>query len=395
MGDFVMNLYFDNASTSFPKPQQVVESVNNFMLKIGASSSRGYYKASMESNKILFNCRESLCSIFNYDNPQNIIFSYNATYAFNLLLNSLLNSELFLSNPHILVSKLDHNSTLRPLINLSEKRKITLEYLDCTEDNFIDLNSLENKITSKTKLLIISHMSNVIGNIQNLKHISEICKEHNIHFIIDCSQSCGIVDIDLSEIYFSAIIFTGHKNLFSTQGIGGFIISNNLLGLCDNYFLGGTGSDSSNLISKNNMPDYFEIGTHNMIGICSLLSGLDFIKSFGIKNIYDHKKQSIKNIYNEIKNINDIILLNNVNINNQNSTLCLNFKNISPDEGAFILNKYFNISVRVGLHCAPETHKLINTYPSGCIRISPGIFNTNEDINFLISSLNKISKNLY
>lgn len=390
-----MNLYFDNASTSFPKPIEVVESVNNFMVNIGASSSRGFYKNSIESNRILFNCRESLCSFFNYNKPQNIVFSHNATYAFNLLLNSLINSEIFSSTPHILVSKLDHNSTLRPLMNLNKKGIIQLEFLNCTKNNFIDLEDFKNKIKSNTRVVILSHMSNVLGNIQDIKHISEICKTHSIYFILDCAQSCGIVDINLSNLYFSSIIFTGHKNLFSTHGIGGFVISDDLLNKCENYFLGGTGSDSSNLISKDNMPDYFEIGTQNMIGICSLLSGLNFINSLGLNTIFEHKKHLIKIFYNKIKDINDIILLNDVLIEPQNSTVCINFKNITPDESSFILNKHFNISVRVGLHCAPETHKLINTYPLGCIRISPGIFNTEEDVDFLISSINKISKNLY
>ena len=390
-----MNLYFDNASTSFPKPNEVVESVTNFMLNIGASSSRGFYKNSIESNRILFDCRERLCLLFHYNKPQNIIFSYNATYSFNLLLNSLINSEIFISKPHVLVSKLDHNSTLRPLINLSNKGIIQLEFLNCTTNNFIDLEDLKSKIKYNTKLVILSHMSNVLGNIQDIKSISEICKKYNIYFILDCAQSCGIVDINLNKIYFSSIIFTGHKNLFSTHGIGGFIISDDLLDKCENYFLGGTGSDSSNLISKDNMPDYFEIGTHNMIGICSLLSGINFIESFGLNNIFNHKKQLLKNFYDELKNISDIILLNDVIMEHQNSTLCLNFKNIPPDEASFILNKYFNICVRVGLHCAPETHKLMNTYPLGCIRISPSIFNTNNDMEFLVSSINKISKNSY
>lgn len=387
-----MNLYFDNASTSFPKPKDVINSVNNFISNIGASSSRGYYKKSIESNRILFECRESISSLFNYNKCENIIFTYNATYAFNLILHSLINSNLFKNTPHILISHLDHNSTTRPLINLKNEGIISLDYINCTSDNFIDINDFIFKIKDNTKFLIISHMSNVLGNIQNLQKLSNICKNNNIHFIIDASQSAGLVNIDLSKIYFSALIFTGHKNLFSTQGIGGFIINDSLLKECNNFFLGGTGSESSNLISKANMPDYFEVGTHNMVGICSLLSGINFINKTGLGNIFNHKKQILKNIYDEIKNINDIIVLNNVNIEDQNSTLCINIKNISSDKAAFILDKYFNICVRVGLHCAPNTHKILNTYPHGCIRISPSIFNSKEDINFLISSLYKITK---
>ena len=390
-----MNLYFDNASTTYPKPNCVINSVNDFMTNIGASSSRGYYKLSIESNKILFDCRENLCSLFNYSKCENIVFTYNATYAFNILLQSIINSKSFKNTPHVLVSKFDHNSTIRPLINLKNNNMIQLDFINSTTDFFIDLNDLKEKIKPNTKYVIISHMSNVLGNIQNINKISKICKKYNIHFIIDASQSVGIVNINLSDLYFSALIFTGHKNLFSTQGIGGFVISDHLLDECDNFFLGGTGSESSSLIERSNMPDYFEMGTHNMIGVTSLLSGINFIKSIGINSIFQEKKQLLINIYNKIKNINDIIILNDVASKFQNSMLCLNFKNLPSNEAAFILDRYFNISVRVGLHCSPNTHKVINTYPSGCIRISPGIFNTKDDIDFLAYSLQQISNKKY
>ncbi len=152
-----------------------------------------------------------------------------------------------------------------------------------------------------------------------------------IFLILDIAQSAGLVNIDLTKIYFSALIFTGHKNLFSTSGIGGFIISNELLNVCDNYFLGGTGSSSSSLLSKSDMPDYFEIGTHNMIGIYSLLNGVKFINTCGLNFIYDKKKEVIINIYEQLSNINDIIIINNVLLKHQNSNLCINFKNLSPD----------------------------------------------------------------
>lgn len=388
-----MNLYFDNASTSFPKPNNVINSVNNFITNIGASANRGYYKTSLYSSKILFKCRESLCQLFNYNKPENIIFTYNATYAFNLLINSLINSTLFKTKPHILYSNLDHNCTIRPLLNLKNKNLIELDYIDNDSCNFIDTNNLVNKIKYNTKFLIISHMSNVTGNIQNLISISKICKKYKIFFIIDAAQSSGILNIDLSKLYFSAFFFTGHKNLFSIHGVGGLIISDNLLEYCENYFLGGTGSESYKLVKKNNMPDYFEAGTHNTIGILSMLNGINFINSIGIENIFQHKKYLLKLIYNEIRNIDTIKIINDINLFNQNSTICLNFKNIASDKIVFLLDKYFKICARGGLHCSPETHKILGTFPAGCVRLSPGIFNNSKDIDFLVLSLYKLSKN--
>lgn len=385
-----MNLYFDNSSTSFPKPKIVIDSINNFTSNIGASPNRGCYDSSIKSSKILFECRELLCDFLHYTSPENIVFSYNATYAFNILLQSIMNSKFFYDKPHFLVSNLDHNSTLRPLINLKNKKIIDLDFINCTKNNFIDFDDLCSKIKPETKFVIISHMSNVLGNIQDLNRLSNICKDYKIFLILDVAQSIGLLDINLSKIYFSALIFTGHKNLFSTSGIGGFVISDELLNLCDNYFLGGTGSLSSSLLSNSDMPDYFEVGTHNMIGVCSLMSGIKFIINYGLDFIYSKKKDVLKSIYDKICNIDDIIVLNDVFLDNQNSNICINFKNLSPDIASHMLNKHYGICVRSGLHCSPYTHKIIGTYPSGCIRISPSIFNSVVDINYLISSLNKI-----
>lgn len=392
MGDF-MNLYFDNSSTSFPKPKIVVDDINYFITSIGASPSRGQYNMSLKSSRILFDCRNSICELLNYNKPENIVFTYNATYAFNILLYSLLNSSLFSNKPQILVSKLDHNATYRPLLKLKKQNKIKLDFIDCDDNFFIDTNSLISKITVDTKFIILSNMSNVLGNIHDIKKISHICKERGVFLIIDISQSIGVSNINLGDIYFSAIIFTGHKNLYSTQGIGGFIISDKLLNYCNNHFLGGTGSMSSTLLSKYNMPDYFEVGTINMIGVSSLLSGINYVRSIGINNIYKQKKTILKNIYNKICNINDIIILNNVLLDNQNSNICINYKSMTPDQVAHILDKQFNISVRAGLHCSPYTHMEIGTYPYGCVRISPSIFNSDNDIDALISALHQINKN--
>lgn len=169
-----------------------------------------------------------------------------------------------------------------------------MDFINCTKNNFIDFDDLCSKIKPETKFVIISHMSNVLGNIQDLNRLSNICKNYKIFLILDVAQSIGLLDINLSKIYFSALIFTGHKNLFSTSGIGGFVISDELLNLCDNYFLGGTGSLSSSLLSNSDMPDYFEVGTHNMIGVCSLMSGIKFIINYGLDFIYSKKRMFLK-----------------------------------------------------------------------------------------------------
>lgn len=391
MGDF-MNLYFDNASTSFPKPINVIKSVNHFISNIGANPNRGAYNSAIVADKIVFECREALCNLFNYNKPNNIIFTHNATYAFNIILNSLVNSIFFKEKPHVLISKFDHNSTIRPLIHLKNLNKIELSFITNYNNFFIDCDKLSCDFKTNTKLLVISHMSNVTGNINNIKKISEICKKNKIFLIIDIAQSAGVVNIDLSSMYFSAICFTGHKNLFSTQGVGGFVISNDLIEICENSFLGGTGSDSYALLSKDNMPDYFEVGTQNTLGIYSLLNGVRFINNYGVDSISSYKKTIIKLIGSELLNMDNLIIINDIDHVNQNSIISLIFKRLSVSEVGYILNRDFGVSVRVGLHCSPYSQKPLSLFPYGCVRISPGVFNSINDATYLISSLNKISK---
>lgn len=382
-----MSIYLDNASTTFPKPESVPRSIYNFLTNIGGNPGRSNHDNALQTNRILVESREAIAQFFNYKSIENVIFTSNITTSLNILINSSLSL-----GDHVITSSMEHNSVLRPLFNLKNQGLIELDIVYANKFGFISTEELKNTIKPNTKMIVINHASNVIGSIQPIKEISDICKRNNIFFVLDTAQSAGVLDIDFTKLNLSALAFTGHKSLFGPQGIGGFIIDDNLNKSCNPYILGGTGSLSHSLTQPDFLPDKFESGTLNMPGIVGLMEGIKFIQNEGINTIYS-KNNFLRNYFiEEIKNINGIILYDDKYNNNYTSCISLNITDMDTAELSFILDSDFGIKNRSGLHCAPLAHKTIGSFPSGTVRLSLSYFNTKEDIDYTISAINKISK---
>ena len=381
------NIYLDNASTTFPKPKNVVDSIYNFLTNIGGNPGRSNHDNGMQSNRLLLEARETIASFFNFTNIENVIFTNNITTSLNTLINGCAKK-----GDHIITSSMEHNSVLRPLINLKENNIIELDIVTANKFGFINVDDFKNIIKPNTKFIILTHASNVIGSIQPIKEIGDLCKQHNIHFILDSAQSAGVLDINFKELNLSALAFTGHKSLFGPQGIGGFIISDELNEICNPYILGGTGSLSHSLIQPNFLPDKFESGTLNMPGIIGLMEGIKFINSEGLNTIYE-KNNFLRNyLISELKNIKDIILYDDLESSNYTSCISFNIRNLDTAEVSFILDSDYGIKNRSGLHCAPLAHKTIGSFPTGTVRLSLSYFNNKSDIDYTINSLSKIVK---
>ncbi|MBU5454868.1 aminotransferase class V-fold PLP-dependent enzyme [Caproiciproducens sp. MSJ-32] len=383
-----MKVYLDNASTTFPKPKAVTDSIYNFLTKIGGNPGRSNHDNALETNRLLIDAREKLADFFNFDKIENVIFTANITSSLNILINGILKK-----GDHVITSSMEHNSVIRPLYHLKNNQIIDLDIVSANNFGFISPSDIENKLKKNTKLVIINHASNVFGSIQPIKEIGEICKNHNIFFIIDSAQSAGVLNIDFKDLNLSALTFTGHKSLFGPQGIGGFIISDELNSICSPYILGGTGSLSYSLMQPDFLPDKFESGTLNMPGICGLLEGVKFIKNEGINTIYQKNSFLRSNLLKELHNINNVILYDDIEkYNYYTSCLSFNIKGMDTSELSYILDSYYNIKNRSGLHCAPLAHKTIGTYPSGTVRLSISYFNTIDEIKYVIDSINNIAK---
>ncbi|GAB6168757.1 aminotransferase class V-fold PLP-dependent enzyme [Clostridium carnis] len=381
-----MNIYLDNASTTFPKPKKVIDEMYNFLLNIGGNANRSNHNNALETNRILFEARSLLCDFFNFNTMENVIFTNNVTTSLNMLLLGSLSY-----GDHVITSSMEHNSVIRPLYHLKETKNITLDIVKANEYGFVSPNDILKSIKPNTKLVVLTQASNVCGSIQPIKEIGKICKDNDIFFILDTAQGAGVLKTDFKELNLSALAFTGHKGLFGPQGIGGFIIDNKFNEICYPTILGGTGSSSHSFTQPDFLPDKFESGTLNMPGIVGLSEGIKFINNEGLSTIYEHNNSLYKYFINELLNIKNITYYGD--ITGIKSTTCSSFNidGIETSELSYILDSEFGIKNRSGLHCSPLAHQTLGSYPTGSVRLSLGYFTTKDEINYVLSSINKIS----
>jgi len=382
-----MEVYLDNSSTTFPKPKQVIDSMYKYMLDIGGNAGRGNYSNSLQSNRYLYNARETVCDFFGFDSPSNVIFTSNVTVSLNILIKGILRP-----GDHVITSSMEHNSVIRPLFFCKEHLKIELDIISADSAGFISINDLKNKINNKTKLVIITQASNVTGSIQNIYDIGEICNENNIFFVIDSSQGAGVIDINMKNLNANAIAFTGHKSLLGPQGIGGFILDSKFNESCSSLLHGGTGSLSYSLDQPEFLPDKFECGTHNLPGIIGLAEGIKYINSIGLNTIYDHNHLLINHLLNGLLNIEGITVYGDLSGKMLTTCISININSFDPSELGYHL-ECSGIKARSGLHCSPLAHKTIGTYPTGTVRLSISYFTTKEEIDYTLMTLNKIATN--
>ena len=381
-----MRVYLDNSSTSFPKPKVVADSIYNYLVNIGGNPGRANHSNALESNRYLYMAREEIASFFNYDKIENVIFTNNITSSLNILINGILKS-----GDHVITSSMEHNSVIRPLYNLKQTLNIELDIVNANSNGIINVDNIQKAIKPNTKLIVITHASNVTGSIQPIKEIGELCKTNNIYFILDSAQSAGVIDIDFKALSLNALAFTGHKSLLGPQGVGGFIIDDELNKICNPSILGGTGSLSHSLSQPDFLPDKFESGTLNIPGIIGLYEAIKFIKSQGLSTIYEHNNYLRSYLINGILDLGNFSIHGEISSDKSTSCISITHSKLDVSELSYILDSDFNISNRSGLHCAPLAHKTIGTYPEGTVRLSLGYFNTEEEIRYTLDSLNKIN----
>lgn len=380
-----MKIYLDNAATTHPKPPEVYSAVLNYMMNIGSNPGRGGSSCSLEGSRIVYKTREALMKFFSFDKPENVIFTSNITTSLNILIKSIVKPGW-----HVITTSMDHNSVLRPLSSLEKNRIIELDVLPCSKEGVLDIELFKKSIKSNTKLVVLSHASNIVGSIQPIEQIGEICKANNVYFIIDTAQTAGVIPLDFYKLNCSALAFTGHKGLLAPQGIGGFLISDELNNESVPFLEGGTGSLSESVLQPDFLPDKFESGTMNTPGIAGLLEGLNYINKVGISSIREHEEYLTNKFIEGLLNINSIILYGNKNSKEMTSTISINSTRINNAELGYILDSDYGIATRTGLHCAPLAHKTIETFPQGTLRFSFGPFNDLKDVDYTLLSLHKI-----
>ncbi len=378
-------IYLDNAATTYPKPKTVYEEVMRAMTEYGANPGRGSHAMAIEGARVIYETRENLAKLFNIDDPMRVILTFNATDSLNQGIKGVLNP-----GDHVITTTMEHNSVLRPIKEL-EKYGIQNTIVQCKSDGTIDINKLEEAIKANTKLIVTTHVSNLTGTIFPIEEIGKMCKRRNVLYLVDGSQSAGVLDIDMKKYNIDLLAVPGHKGLLGPQGTGCLIIN------CDNEIKqlkeGGTGSESSNMHQPDFYPDKLEAGTHNLPGIAGLNEGVKYILNNGTKLIYSHEKKLLEAFINEIKKIPKIKIYGPEDINLRCGVVTVNIEDIDSSELAYRLDTEYGIAVRPGLHCAPLAHKTIGTEKIGAVRFSVGPFNKMTDIKEAIKALKEISEN--
>ena len=380
-------IYFDNASTSYLKPQRVYDAVYSTMMNGAGSSGRGANSVSMAAGRILHDCRTELCELFHSGKPENIILKSSVTEALNILMLGLLKP-----GDHVISSVMEHNSVLRPLEKLRKDGTITYDLLPCDENGEILLESLPELEKPNTKAIILGHVSNLTGTIQPLERIREQLRNKEIFLIVDAAQSAGYIKVDMDTLQADAIAFTGHKGLLGPQGTGGFTLNDRLNQDMNPVFTGGTGSDSLSLDQPLFLPDKFESGTQNIPGIAGLLEGIRFIKEQRINQIIKELMFLSAYFLEHLNTMDAIELMGKHTPSGRIPNFSLTFRNMDCSEAAFILESRFHIITRSGYHCAPLAHKALGTGDTGSLRISFGHFTTIQEIDQLLTGLKYISE---
>jgi len=380
-------IYFDNAATSYPKPKEVLEAIIDFTENIGASPGRSGHRLSIEAGRILYQCRENLAELFNVSDPLRIIFTLNITEAINLVLRGLLHR-----GDHVLTSSMEHNAVMRPLREL-EKNGVQVQVISCSADGTLDPEDINKAIKENTALIVLNHASNVTGTLLPIRSVGEIARKSNILFLVDAAQTAGACPIDIVKNNIDLLAFTGHKGLFGPTGTGGLVIGERVnIQRIIPLKTGGTGSRSESEIHPDFLPDRYESGTPNIAGIAGLNAGIRYILKRGIKQIYQQELSLTDKLISGLKEIPGIIVYGKNSIENRVAVVSFNIQHQSPSDIGLKLDEDHDLMCRVGLHCSPASHKTIGTFPTGTVRFSMSIFNTNEDIKKAVRVVSKIAK---
>jgi cysteine desulfurase family protein len=378
-----MSIYLDNAATTFPKPEAVYEVMDRTLRETGVSPGRGGYRQSIDASRILFESRESLAALFGVSDSSRFIITHSATESLNLAVKGLV-----MPGDHVVTTTMEHNSLARPLHELSNSG-VDLTWVSGDGNGYVSLDSILKAVTPKTRLVAMTHCSNVTGALNPAAEIGSMLKDMGITFLLDASQSAGTVPINIPAMNVDLFAAPGHKGMYGPQGTGFLYIAENIE--LKPLIVGGTGGGSTELTSPDLQPERYESGTHNIAGIAGLKAGADFIASKGIESIQSHEMVLIHQLVEGLSSINGVNVINMDLAKPRGSVVSFTLNGVDPSTIGFTLDRDFDIAVRVGLHCAPLAHRTIGTFPEGTVRVSPGIFNSREDIDSFLAAMKEIA----
>jgi cysteine desulfurase family protein len=380
-----MALYLDNAATSYPKPTCVIEAMQEYSEHVGANSGRSAHRQAQEASRIVFEARESVARLIGSRDSSRVIFTSNATEGLNIAILGLLDE-----GDQVITTRMEHNSVMRPLRYLEKIGSVKVDAVPCSSKGELDPDDIKRRIVKETKLIVMISASNVCGTLMAVRDVAGIARERGVHLLVDAAQTAGCMPLDVVEDSLELVAFSGHKGLMGPQGTGCLYVGEGVKPRP--LYFGGTGSRSEHEIQPEFLPDKFESGTPNIIGIAGLGAAVQFVLKRGVDRIRTEEERLTGYLLDKLARIDGVVIQGPEDPEQQVGVVSINVSGIDPSEVGYALDARYDIAVRVGLHCAPAAHRTLGTFPGGTVRISPGPFTNTDDIDLLCSALTEIAR---
>lgn len=390
-GGMPERIYLDNSATSFPKPAAVTEAMVAFATECGASAGRGAYVEARQCEAILADCRSRIAELINAESPDRIVFAMNCSEALAIAIRGLLNTAP--TGSHAIATAMEHNSVLRPLNALAQQTGLRPQFLPCDgETSLVDPDDVRRAIRPETKLIACVHVSNVTGSMQPIGEIARIARQHGVPCVIDAAQSVGHVPLDVRQLGADFVAFPGHKGLLGPLGTGVLYIRPGAEDLLTTMKEGGTGTISEHPFQPNTMPDRFEIGSHNAIGLAGLSEGVAWLLARGVASVRSHDEELCRLFMELTGDVEDLTVYGPRDVARRAGVFSVRAAGLSPGALAAAMEREFGILTRPGVHCAPLAHETIGTHPTGTTRLSFGPFTTADHVRSAAGALIEITR---
>jgi cysteine desulfurase family protein len=381
-------IYLDNAATSWPKPDAVFDAVDRYQREIGAPNGRSGYRQALDSNRIVERARRGVAELIGAKNPSQVVFGFNGTDVLNLAIRGVVRPR-----DHVITTVCDHNSVLRPLRALRENLQVDVTYIDCDGQGFVSPDDVQAALRPATRLVAVVHASNVTGAIQPIKEIGRIVRDSRALFLVDAAQSLGHVPIDVRQLDVDLLAAPGHKGLLGPLGTGVLYIRPGVERELEPLRAGGTGTQSEEDRQPDSLPDKYESGNHNLIGLAGLAAATEFLRDESIDDIARHHAELTSRLLDGLRGMGGVVVHGPQTTENRTSVVSITAAGYDPQELAAVLESTRNIQCRAGLHCAPRMHEALGTVRGGgTLRLSPGYTTAIEEIDAVIQTMQQVAE---
>ena len=375
-----MTVYLDNAATSYPKPEAVYQALDRFARQDLANPGRAGHKMALAAEHALDEARHLLNQFFHGEGPERFVFTLNATDALNMAFKGVL-----ADGDHVVTTDLEHNSVSRPLRAMELAGRISLTRVRADRGGTIDPDDVRHAINPRTRLIALTHASNVLGTVQPVAEVGRLARERDVLLVVDAAQTAGVVPIDVRAMNIDLLAFPGHKSLLGPTGTGALYVGSRAK--LRAWREGGTGGDSSSETQPPEFPYFLEGGTPNVLGVAGVTAGLRYVQERDIDAIRAHEVALTERLWRRLEELSGFEVFGHRDLARRVGTLSFRSLALSASEIGGILDQAFDVAVRPGLHCAPYIHRSLGTFPEGTVRVSPGPFNTEADIDHLANAL--------